>query len=112
MVESPRDQGTHSSVGAARAYREDQGVWRHQYFHAAVAADAGGIDVRRQTLTSIGPCRSVSGTTISRTLPRIFSSDQSPWLMKCNIDRCWAETRSGAAIAAIGDTLLRSPGSN
>jgi hypothetical protein len=35
---------------------------------------------------SIGPCRSISGTTISRTLPRTFSSDQPPWLTKCNID--------------------------
>jgi hypothetical protein len=32
--------------------------------------------------------------------------------MKCNIDWCWAETRSGAVAAAIGSTLLRSLGIN
>ena len=48
---------------------------------------------------------------ISRTLVRTLSSDQPPWLMKCNID-FGAETRSGAVTAAIGSTLLCSQGSN
>ena len=46
----------------------------------------------------------------SRVLPR--TSDQLSWLMKCNSDRCWAETRIGAVTAAIRSTLLRSQASS
>ena len=35
---------------------------------------------------SIGPCRSISGSTISRTLANTRSSDQSPSPTKCSSD--------------------------
>jgi hypothetical protein len=58
----------------------------------------------------IGPCRSILGSTISRTLPSTISSDQRPSPTKCNSDWCCAAVRSGAVTAAIGSTLLRSQG--
>jgi hypothetical protein len=59
---------------------------------------------------SIGPCRSISGSTISRTLAKTASSDQCPSPTKCRSDWCCAATRAGAVTAAIGSTLLRSHG--
>jgi hypothetical protein len=58
----------------------------------------------------IAPCISIFGTTCSRTLARTASSDQSPLPTKCKSDWCCAAVRSGAVIAAIGSTLLRSAG--
>ena len=60
--------------------------------------------------TSIGPSRSIPGNTSSRTLLNTFSSDHSDWPTKCSSDWCCAATRPGAVTAAIGSTLLRSPG--
>jgi hypothetical protein len=59
---------------------------------------------------SIGPCCSIAGTTSSRTFANTFSSDHSPSPTKCSKHWCCAETRPGAVRAAIGSTLLRSPG--
>ena len=60
---------------------------------------------------SIGPCRSIAGNTISRTLANTFASDQPPSPTKCSSDLCCAAVREGAVTAAIGSTLLRSHGS-
>jgi hypothetical protein len=35
---------------------------------------------------SIGPCRSICGSTRSRTLPSTFASDHSPLARKCSSD--------------------------
>jgi hypothetical protein len=59
---------------------------------------------------SIGPWRSMSGSTRSRTLANTFSSDQAATPTKCSSDWCCAAVRAGAVFAAIGSTLLRSPG--
>ena len=59
---------------------------------------------------SIGPRRSIVGSTRSRTLARTRSSDHGALPTKCSSDWCWAATRAGAVTAAIGSTLLRSPG--
>ena len=59
----------------------------------------------------IGSCRSIEGSTISRTLANTFSSDQVATPTKCSNDWCCAAVRPGAVFAAIGSTLLRSPGS-
>jgi hypothetical protein len=58
----------------------------------------------------IAPCVSTRGTTCSRTLASTASSDHSPLPTKCSSDWCWAAVRSGAVMAAIGSTLLRSAG--
>ena len=70
-----------------------------------------GNDVSSMIHASIGPCFSIAGTTISRTLASTFSSDQVASPTKCSSDWCCAAVRAGAVIAAIGSTLLRSPGS-
>ena len=70
-----------------------------------------GKPVSSMIQASIGPCRSIAGSTISRTLARTVSSDQRPSPTKCNSDWCCAAVRSGAVTAAIGSTLLRSQGS-
>jgi hypothetical protein len=59
---------------------------------------------------SIGPWRSIAGRTISPTFANTFSFDQGDWPTKCSSDWCCAAVRSGAVIAAIGSTLLRSHG--
>ena len=46
-----------------------------------------------------------------RTFVSTASSDHPPSPTKCSSDWCWAAVRSGAVTAAIGSTLLRSPGS-
>jgi hypothetical protein len=58
----------------------------------------------------IGSCRCIEGSTISRTLASTFSSDQDATPTKCSSDWCCAAVRPGAVFAAIGSTLLRSPG--
>src|ERR1700716_313895 len=45
---------------------------------------------------SIGPCCSIAGSTISRTLPNTFSSDQDAIPIKCSNDWCCAAVRAGA----------------
>ena len=60
---------------------------------------------------SIGPRCSIAGSTISRTLANTFSSDHAAIPTKCNSFWCCADVRVGAVRAAIGSTLLRSPGS-
>ena len=55
--------------------------------------------------TSIGPSRSVSGSTISRTLASTTSSDHMPSATKCKSTWCCAPTRSGAAAAIELDAL-------
>ena len=47
-----------------------------------------------------------------RLLPSIAASDHAALATKCSNDWCLAETRAGAVTAAIGSTLLRSPGIN
>jgi hypothetical protein len=59
---------------------------------------------------SIGPWRSIVGNTISRTLPWTSSSDHDATPTKFSNDWCCADVRAGAVLAAIGSTLLRSPG--
>jgi hypothetical protein len=59
---------------------------------------------------SIGPSFSISGNTISHTLASTFSSDHVEMPTKCSSDWCCAAVRAGAVRAAIGSTLLRSPG--
>jgi len=59
---------------------------------------------------SIGPWRSMAGSTIWRTLASTASSDHGPWPTKCKSDWCCAAVRSGAVTAANGSTLLRSHG--
>jgi hypothetical protein len=56
---------------------------------------------------AIGPCRSIAGSTVSRATPSIGASLYSVLAARW----CAACTRSGARRAAIGATLLRSPGS-
>jgi hypothetical protein len=70
-----------------------------------------GKDVSSIIHASIRPCFSIAGSTISRTLANTFSSDQDPTPIKCSNDWCCAAVRAGAVFAAIGSTLLRSPGS-
>ena len=60
---------------------------------------------------STGPSFSIAGSTISRTLASTSSSDQAALATKCSNDWCCAAVRAGAVRAAIGSTLLRSPGS-
>ena len=68
----------------------------------------------------IAPAREMAGSTYARTLARTASSDQSHLPTKCSIDWCRGEARlrhdaavrSGAVMAAIGSTLLRSAGIN
>ena len=59
---------------------------------------------------SIGPLFSIAGSTISRTLASTSSSDQVALATKCSNDWCCAAVLAGAVRAAIGSTLLRSPG--
>src|SRR3954466_6685473 len=59
---------------------------------------------------STGPLHSRAGRVSSRALVRIASSDQADWPTKCSSDWCWAATRAGAVMAAIGSTLLRAGG--
>jgi len=59
---------------------------------------------------SIGPRFSIDGSTISRTFAKTASSDHGATPTKCNSDWCCAAVRAGAVLAAIGSTLLRSPG--
>ena len=40
------------------------------------------------------------------------SSDQGAWATKCSSDWCFAAVREGAVSAAMGSTLLRSPGNS
>jgi hypothetical protein len=61
---------------------------------------------------SIAPLASMSGTVSSCIRPRTRSFDHGALATKCSNDWCWAETRAGAVTAAIGSTLLRSPGSS
>jgi hypothetical protein len=61
---------------------------------------------------SIAPLRSMIGRVSSCTLARTRSSDHAALATKCSNDWCLAETRAGAVTAAIGSTLLRSPGIN
>jgi hypothetical protein len=70
-----------------------------------------GNDVSSTIHASIGPCRSIDGSIISRTLARTASSDHGPTPTKCSNAWCCAAVRAGAVFAAIGSTLLRSPGS-
>ena len=60
---------------------------------------------------SIGPWRSIAGSTSSRTLPSTAPSDHGATQTKYSNDWCCAAVRAGAVRAAIGSTLLRSPGS-
>jgi hypothetical protein len=50
------------------------------------------------------------GSTRSRTRASTRSSDHGALPTKCSSDWCCAATRAGAVSAAIGSTLLRSPG--
>jgi hypothetical protein len=59
---------------------------------------------------SIGPLFSIAGNTISRTLASTSSPDQAALATRCNNDWCCTAVRAGAVRAAIGSTLLRSPG--
>ena len=61
---------------------------------------------------SIGPSVSIVGSTIWRTLVSTASSDQGALATKCSSDWCFGAVRAGAVSAAIGSTLLRSPGSS
>jgi hypothetical protein len=69
-----------------------------------------GNDVSSMIHASIGPLLSIAGSTISRTLASTSASDQVALPTKCSSDWCWAAVRAGAVRAAIGSTLLRSPG--
>src|SRR3954454_14494279 len=51
---------------------------------------------------SMGPARSMAGSTRSRTLVSTAVSDHGAWPTKCRSDWCWAATRAGAGTAAIG----------
>ena len=59
---------------------------------------------------SIGPWRSIAGSTISRALAKTFSSDHAATPTKCKSFWCCADVRAGAVLAASGSTLLRSHG--
>jgi hypothetical protein len=61
---------------------------------------------------SIGPLRSITASTNSRTFANMASSDQAALPTRCSRDWCSAGTRAGAVTAAIGSTLLRSPSIN
>jgi hypothetical protein len=71
-----------------------------------------GNPVSSMIHASIGPPRSIDGSTRSRTLARTRSSDHGAFDTKCSSDWCCAATRAGAVIAASGSTLLRSAGIN
>src|SRR3954471_7414903 len=66
-----------------------------------------GKPVSSMIQASMGPVRSIAGSTRSRTLVSTAASDQGAWPTTCSSDWCWAATRAGAVIAAIGSTLLR-----
>src|SRR5947209_4658127 len=56
---------------------------------------------------SIGPCRSIAGSTCSRTLASTRSSDHGASPTKCSSDWCCAATRDGAGLsnAAMSELL-------
>jgi hypothetical protein len=56
---------------------------------------------------SIGPCRSIFGTTIPCTLASTAASDHVELATKCRSFWCCADTPAGAVTAAIGSTLRR-----
>jgi hypothetical protein len=61
---------------------------------------------------SIASLRSMIGRVNSCIRLRTGSFDHGALATKCSSDWCLAETRAGAVTAAIGSTLLRSPGSS
>ena len=81
---------------------------RHADRMPALLGKAGVVDDPRldRPLLARSPA-----DTISRTLASTRSSDQPPSPTKCSSDWCCAAVRAGAVTAAIGSTLLRSPGS-
>src|SRR5215210_3059072 len=66
-----------------------------------------GKPVSSMIQASMGPVRSMTGRTKSRTLVSTAASDQGAWPTKSRSDWCWAATRAGAVTAAIGSTLGR-----
>jgi hypothetical protein len=73
----------------------------------AEALEALGKDVSSMIQASIGPCRTIEGTTSSRTFANIRSSDHVALATKCKSFWCCADTWAGAVTAAIGSTLRR-----
>jgi hypothetical protein len=71
-----------------------------------------GKPVSSMIQASIAPLPSMIGTVSSWIRLRTRSSDHAALATKCSSDWCLAETRAGAVTAAIGSTLLRSPGSS
>ena len=73
----------------------------------ALLGERGVVDDPRLNRSAF----SIAGSTVSRTLASTSSSDQAASATKCSNDWCCAAVRAGAVLAAIGSTLLRSPGS-
>jgi hypothetical protein len=71
-----------------------------------------GKPVSSMIRASIAPLSSMIGRINSCIRLRTRSSDHGALATKCSSDWCLAETRAGAVTAAIGSTLLRSPGSS
>ena len=71
-----------------------------------------GKPVSSRINARIRPRRSMTGRTCVRTAVSTASSDQSALATKWCSDWCAACTRAGWIRAAIGSTLLRSPGSS
>jgi len=71
-----------------------------------------GKPVSSMIQASIALLRSMIGRVNSWIRLSTRSSDHGALATKCSSDWCWAETRAGAVIAAIGSTLLRSTGSS
>jgi hypothetical protein len=61
---------------------------------------------------STGPAAAIAGRTASRTARSRTVSSHGDWPTKCKSDWCSAAVRSGRKRAAIGSTLLRSPGNS
>jgi len=70
-----------------------------------------GNDVSVDDPCSIGPSFSIAGNTHLAHLGQHLSSDQHALPTKWQQRLCCAAVRAGAIRAAIGSTLLRSPGS-
>jgi hypothetical protein len=119
----PADTADRRSAGSPRDWRSKASPRSDNCRSCRAARNAAGRRPPHEPLSSrspvsstihvsIFPCASIPGTTSSRTLARTASSDQAAWPTRCRSDGCLAATRAGATIAAIGSTLLRSPGVN
>jgi hypothetical protein len=89
---------------------EDDIVWDLGFISPVrvVCPGFGQIELEAST----APSASIFGSTIWRTLASTASSDHGAMATKCSNDWCFAAVRAGAVSAAIGSTLLRSPGSS